>query len=31
VYKRQDGAPAARFLERAKYYLEHPEKVFEVE
>ena len=26
-----DGAPAARFLERAKYYLEHPEKLFEVE
>ncbi|MDK2853438.1 MAG: hypothetical protein PWP49_64 [Thermococcaceae archaeon] len=26
-----DGAPAARFLERVKYYLEHPEEVFESE
>ena len=22
-----DGAPAARFLQRVKYYLEHPEEV----
>ncbi|ALM76452.1 dihydrolipoamide acetyltransferase family protein [Thermococcus barophilus] len=26
-----DGAPAARFLQKVKYYLENPEEVFEVE